>query len=53
MPTSNAGEQLPGKALYLTTRKGHELVALEKVKNALTKQIRHNAYMISEIEAIS
>lgn len=34
-PTSNAGEELPGKTLYLTAREGYESIALKKVENAL------------------
>lgn len=35
--TSNAGEQLPGKTLYLAAGKGHETIAFEEVEDALTK----------------
>ncbi len=38
--------------LYLTARKGHKGVAFEEIKDALTKQICDNAYVISEIEAL-
>lgn len=36
-PTSDACQKLPGKALDLTVGKGHKLIALEEVKNALTQ----------------
>lgn len=50
--TSNAGEKLPRKALNLTARKGHELVALEEVENALPKKVGNNTYVVPEIEAV-
>lgn len=51
--TSDACQKLPGKALNLTVGKGHKLIALEKVKNALTQQIHDDADMPSVIEAIT
>ena len=51
--TGHACKQLPCKALDLTAGKGYELVAFEKIKDALAEQICYNADVISEIEAIS
>ena len=51
--TSNAGEKLAGKTLYLAAGERHKTIALEKVEDALTKQICDNAYMIAKVEAVS
>lgn len=51
-PTGHTGEELTGKRLDLTARKGNEAVALEEVKHALSQQIGDNADMVAEIEAI-
>ena len=51
--TGYAGEQLPCKALDLATGKWYELIALEKVKDALAEQVCDNADVVSEIETVS
>lgn len=51
--TGHACEQLPCEALDLAAGKGHELVALEKIKDALAEQICYNADVVSEIETVS
>lgn len=50
--TSNAGEQLTGKTLYLTARERHKLIAFEEVEYALPKKVGDNTYVVAEIEAI-
>jgi len=52
MLTSNAGEELSGKALNLAVRKWHKLVALEKIEYTLTKQIHDNTNVASVVETI-
>lgn len=51
--TSNTGKQLAGKLLYVAAGKRDKLVALQKVKDTLSKQISDNADMIPEIEGVS
>ena len=53
VPTCDAGKQLLCKMLYLTARKRYKCVALQKIKNALAKQIRDYADVISKVEAFS
>ena len=50
--TSDAGEELTGKALDLTVGKRREDVALKEVKHALSEQVSDDADVISVIEAI-
>ena len=51
--TGNTSKKLASKALYLAARERYKLIAFEKVKDTLSKEIRDNAYMIPEVEAIS
>ena len=51
--TSNAGQELASKTLYLTTWERHELVPLEEIEDTLAEEIGNNTYMIAEVEAIS
>ena len=51
--TSDTGEKLPGKALYLAARKGHKTIALQKIEDALSKQIRDNANVVAKVKAVS
>lgn len=51
--TCNTGQQLPGKALNLAAWKRHKLIPLEKVENALPKQVGNDAYMVPKIEAVA
>jgi len=51
--TSNAGEQLPSKALDLTARERHEAVALQEVENTLAQQICDYTDMVAEVETVA
>lgn len=51
--TSNAGQQLSGKTLYLAAWKWNERIRLEKVEDALPKKIRNDADVVPIIKAIS
>ena len=51
--TCDAGKKLLRKVLYLTARKGHKLVALQKIENTLPKQICDNAYVVSKVETLA
>lgn len=51
--TSNTSEQLAGEALNLTAWKRCERIAFQKIKDALPEEIRHDADVVPEIEAIT
>jgi len=51
--TSNTGEKLPRKALYLTVREWNKRVALEEVKDTLSEQIHDDAYMTSIVKTVT
>lgn len=51
--TSDACQELPGKALNLTVGKRNELIALEEIEDALTQQIHYDANVPPIIEAIT
>ncbi len=50
VPTSNAGEQLSCKVLYLCAWKWDKAVALQEIEDALAKQVRNNAYVVSVVK---
>ena len=51
--TGNTGQKLPGETLYLTAWERDKGIRLEKVEDALSEQIRHDADVVSKVEAIS
>jgi hypothetical protein len=51
--TGNTSEKLPSKALDLTVWEWDKSIALEKVKDALAKEIHDDANVPTEIEAVS
>ena len=51
--TGNTSKQLFRKMLYLTTGERHKCVAFQEVEHTLSKEIRDNADVIPEVEAIS
>jgi len=52
-PTSNARQQLAGKVLNLAVGEGNKVVALEKVEDALAKQVHNYAYVAAVVEAVA
>ncbi len=50
--TSNTSEELSSKALDLTIRKWDKGIALQKIKNTLSKQVHDNADMSAVVETI-
>lgn len=53
VPTSNTGEQLSCKILDLCAWKWDKAVTLQEIKDALAKQVRNDAYVISIIKGVS
>lgn len=51
--TSNTSEQLTSKTLDLAIGERDEVVAFEKIEDARPKKIHDDAYMTSEVEAIT
>lgn len=51
--TGNAGEQLTSEALDLAVRKRHKAIALQKVKDALAKEVHNDADVAAIVEAVS
>lgn len=51
--TSHTGQKLTSKALDLAAGKRNETISLEKVKDALAKQVRDNADVIAEVETVT
>jgi hypothetical protein len=51
--TSHADKELPRESLDVGVRKGHEVVPFEEVKQAKSQQVRHDADMPPEIEAVA
>jgi hypothetical protein len=51
--TSHTDKELPRKSLNVRVGKGHKIVPFEKVKQAESKQICHDADMPSEVEAVT
>lgn len=51
-PTSNAGEELPGKTLNLTAWEGYESVALKKVEDTLAQKIGDYTNVIPKVETV-
>lgn len=51
--TCDTREELTGKALYVRARKRHELVLFQEVKDTLTEQVRNDADVVLEIEAVA
>lgn len=51
--TCNTGEELPSKALDVSTREWHERILLQKVEDALAQEVGDYAYVVSKIETVS
>ena len=51
--TGYARQELPGKALYLTTGEWYELVAFEEVEDTLAKEIGDDADVVPKVEAVA
>ena len=51
--TCDTGKELSCKLLNVTARKRDELVALQKVKDALAEQIGHDADVVLVVEGVS
>jgi hypothetical protein len=51
--TGNAGEELAGKLLDVSAGKGHKLVALEKVKDALAQQVGDDADVVAKVKRVA
>ena len=50
--TCNTGEKLTCKVLNLAAGKGNKIIALEKVKDTLSKQVGDDADMFPEFKAV-
>lgn len=50
--TCNAGEQLLCKMLDLAAGKGHKIIALQEVEDALAEQVGDDADVVPKVEAL-
>ena len=50
--TCNAGKQLLCKMLDLAAGKGHKIIALQEVEDALAEQVGDDADMVPKVEAL-
>jgi hypothetical protein len=51
--TSYTGKKLSSETLNMRARKRHELISLQKIKDALTEQVCDNTDVISKVETVS